>query len=95
MEHAVLSIEPNSSGTVVNELPDAIAQPEEKLQKSASNITRAHQRKPDRAVFPFLDLVDSRFNILVDGAARHTTRANEPVRISGSSMWPWLVKSID
>lgn len=81
MEHAVLSIEPDSSPAVLHVLFDDAFLPARGhvAEVRIEQIVRAHHGKPgvDRAAFPFFDLVDSRFHFVVDAATWHATQRSK------------------
>lgn len=81
MEHAVLSIEPDSSPAVLHLLFDDAFFPARGhvAEVRIEQIVRAHHGKPgvDHAAFAFVDFVDSRFHVVVDAAPWHTTQRSK------------------
>ncbi len=81
MEHAVLSIEPDSSPAFLHVLFDDAFLPARGhvAEVRIEQIVRAHHGKPgvDRAAFVFVDLVDSRFHVVVDAATWHATQRSK------------------
>jgi hypothetical protein len=85
MEHAILSIEPDSPPAVLHALFDDAFLPARGhvAEVRIEQIVRAHHGKPgvDRAAFAFVDLVDSRFHVVVDAATRHSAKRSKRARM--------------
>ncbi|KPB11912.1 hypothetical protein AC519_4667 [Pseudomonas savastanoi] len=81
MEHAILSIEPDSPPAVLHVLFDDAFLPARGhvAEVRIEQIVRAHHGKPgiDRAAFAFVNLVDSRFHVVVDAATWHATQRSK------------------
>ncbi|MCY1430435.1 hypothetical protein D9M71_463840 [compost metagenome] len=77
MEHAILSIKPDTPPAVLYVLFDNAFFPagSHVAEVRVEQVVGTHDSKPgiDCAAFAFVDLVDSRFHVVVDAATRHAT----------------------
>lgn len=74
VEHAILSIEPDTSPAVLNALFDNAFFPSPRPVRIKQTV-RTHPGKPsiDRAALTLVDLIDSGLHVVVDAATLHPT----------------------
>lgn len=77
VEHAVLSVKPNAPATVLNVIFDNALFPSRDYvaEIRIEQVVRGYPGKPsiDYAALAFIDVIDNRFQVVVDAATRHAT----------------------
>ena len=85
VKDAVLSVDPNAPAAVLHVLfNDAFFLTRgDVAEVRIEQVVGTHDSKTgiDRAAFAFVDLVDSRFHVVVDAATRHSTKRSERARM--------------